>query len=1012
MKEELIVINREASNIDNTYIELVDEDGDNIYDYYEKYFGTDPDKKDTDGDGLDDGAELFLLDTDPTDDDTDDDGIRDCDEDEDGDGLNILREHELRTSDLVDDYDLDKLNDGYEVNVTGTDPTLADTDFDGLMDIEELNLGLDPSKPDSDGNGIADRDELISQEVSRDYSGTALNRVSVDMMCAGILDDKLYIYLTYDKNSIVYDTAGLIGDPVEIYCDADFDTADITFRYDETLLGDTKEEDLCMVWYDEANDAFVILEDSVVDTVNNTVTYTTTHFSTYLLVDKVKYKKTFEDKEIDLTKIKNLRYYYVFVVDFTASEESVDEQLRAVKEIMKYIDSVEPYSNYIDDDFNLRQYTYSIPKYILVYGKPGGAGDTYSDMASGYLDCHFNLENFDKIIQHYRDIGKVGTNMYDADFGNAAYKGVCLNGATFRHYFFMGDKYNLNDTWKSKIDSQFKNQTSLGVFNTVTLNNYGYNCFDSYVSEKGKIYRAINGTDAVIEEIIRDLKNSGVGKDLSGISHFSAIHSKLKYENDSYYLCFDGGVSAEDQEKQASVAQALIEHMDENDVVSIIAYYNDGYEMDYHLDKVDAIEWITRFKEREVATASKLYNGNIPVVLNSRVFNELARDTKSYTDSNRNVKVFVFYAGNIYDSSIYEHLDKPYFSFDSKGINDSIKYAADNDVIINTIAISYPTSQYMDSLIPITGGKSYDDSKGVDMLIAEILNDLNEQKEIQKNKASEGSDQSKDISSEITVYLPNKFIGVEYLNVDGANGGNQNWWGTFSVYYEEDQDLLNYMVKRDLYDSADGYRTSEWGCGVMAMTDLELYLTQQNDGYHLMDQTFTYDTDSGNISQYEYMKCANYNRDNVYKLKPGLKNYIIGVTPFDMTDGIKKYLCENNSPYKNATWAPTNNKAGTIDKIETMISNGIPVVFSYYNTEVDLFMYPDSENAKMKTENIKFQRCDSHYMTIIGYTKYWDEVTNEYKYILKIESWGKIYYINYDKYAESLSYYSNILEIY
>lgn len=48
----------------------------------------------------------------------------------------------------------------------------------------------------------------------------------------------------------------------------------------------------------------------------------------------------------------------------------------------------------------MRQYTDSFPKYILVYGRSGGAGYTYGDIATGHYDLSFNLENFDEIIQY------------------------------------------------------------------------------------------------------------------------------------------------------------------------------------------------------------------------------------------------------------------------------------------------------------------------------------------------------------------------------------------------------------------------------------------------------------------------------------------------------------------------------------------------------------------------------------------------------------------------------------
>ena len=69
-----------------------------------------------------------------------------------------------------------------------------------------------------------------------------------------------------------------------------------------------------------------------------------------------------------------------------------------------------------------------------------------------------------------------------------------------------------------------------------------------------------------------------------------------------------------------------------------------------------------------------------------------------------------------------------------------IGYAAENDVTINSVALSYPASTYMDSLIPITGGMSYSDQDGIDALIGQILNDHAAQKEAVKNIAAGDSD--------------------------------------------------------------------------------------------------------------------------------------------------------------------------------------------------------------------------------------------------------------------------------
>lgn len=60
--------------------DTTDTDGDGLYDTYEKTLGTNPEKKDSDSDGLDDYFEVYTLATDPLKADTDGNGIIDSEE--------------------------------------------------------------------------------------------------------------------------------------------------------------------------------------------------------------------------------------------------------------------------------------------------------------------------------------------------------------------------------------------------------------------------------------------------------------------------------------------------------------------------------------------------------------------------------------------------------------------------------------------------------------------------------------------------------------------------------------------------------------------------------------------------------------------------------------------------------------------------------------------------------------------------------------------------------------------
>ncbi len=81
--------------------------------------------------------------------------------DEDSDGLTNLDEYGNVTDPVAADTDGDGLEDGAEVNTYGTDPLDTDTDDDGLSDSEEVNTyATEPTDPDTDGDGRLDGWEI------------------------------------------------------------------------------------------------------------------------------------------------------------------------------------------------------------------------------------------------------------------------------------------------------------------------------------------------------------------------------------------------------------------------------------------------------------------------------------------------------------------------------------------------------------------------------------------------------------------------------------------------------------------------------------------------------------------------------------------------------------------------------------------------------------------------------------------------------------------------------------
>ena len=179
---------------------LRDTDGDGLNDSYEVLIlKTNPTLRDTDGDGLNDSYEVLILKTNPTLNDSDSDGLNDRWEvtyskapgvnplvgvtvselgsDLDSDGLTLQQEHEANTDPTLEDTDRDGLADGWEVTYKGTsgvNPLVgakaselrSDLDSDGLTLLEEAKANTDPTLEDTDGDTFADRWEVTYSNTS------------------------------------------------------------------------------------------------------------------------------------------------------------------------------------------------------------------------------------------------------------------------------------------------------------------------------------------------------------------------------------------------------------------------------------------------------------------------------------------------------------------------------------------------------------------------------------------------------------------------------------------------------------------------------------------------------------------------------------------------------------------------------------------------------------------------------------------------------------------------------
>jgi len=188
----------------------LDDDNDLVQDRRELDGITDP-PVDTDGDGLPDyqdpdSDDDFILDGHEFGADTDEDGLPDVvDLDSDGDGLSDADEAgdmDIRTvpvnsdDDEVPDFrdtdsDNDGLLDGDEVMMHGTDPTVGDTDGDGVSDLIEVAGETDPTDPDDNPRTRGDFVFVVEYEEPPDPERDTLHfRTSIQFADVYFLFDK------------------------------------------------------------------------------------------------------------------------------------------------------------------------------------------------------------------------------------------------------------------------------------------------------------------------------------------------------------------------------------------------------------------------------------------------------------------------------------------------------------------------------------------------------------------------------------------------------------------------------------------------------------------------------------------------------------------------------------------------------------------------------------------------------------------------------------------------------
>ena len=303
--------------------EEVDEDADEVEDYIENLFGTNPEKDDTDGDGLSDYIEIYGVCTDPINTDTDGDGILDGNEDTDSDGLTNLRELEIGTSPEKKDTDSDGLLDGQEIEL-GTDPLKYDTDSDNVNDGYEVELGTDPLVKD-------EVFEISEEAVDEEDSVTA----AVDIELSGEQVDSLVIESIDNNVLFPEDMPGYIGKAYDFSVDGEFNTATISFEFESSLINEVL--DPVIYYFNEMTQTLEALETTV---KGNIASAKVEHFSTYILLDRAVYEGSMTWEDVWETSESYSSVEIVLVIDDSGSMDTNDKNYQRLSVAQNLIDKL------------------------------------------------------------------------------------------------------------------------------------------------------------------------------------------------------------------------------------------------------------------------------------------------------------------------------------------------------------------------------------------------------------------------------------------------------------------------------------------------------------------------------------------------------------------------------------------------------------------------------------------------------------------------------------------------
>ena len=933
-----------------------DTDNDGLTDLVEKELGTDYRKADTDKDGIPDGYEYYALNTNPLEPDTDNNGVNDSLEDFDNDRLINIEEYKHNTDPYEADTDNDGLSDYEELNIHHTDPLKADTDEDGINDGDEIILGLNPLSRYTT-EGISDSEvctqQTVSEEKIEDVNSRNPYDISIDMKAAGLVDSSLQVDVSQNEN-LLQNNAALLGDLLSFsYGNLAVDELHVTYAIDPAYINKDNrnfpgEQGLegvqrYQVFCFDENQGALYPVNTEFDLQQNEISFTADRLGNYCVIDMDAWMyqlgMTLDDK--------NFITQQGYQAEDGALTSDTQEEVQAFESVIEKAEISK--SNIEDSELEMPIHTIDeLP------------------------------ENYDQLM--LEQIYKVcGIDINSRNLSNTAapvsyQKPIDL-------VFLLDTSGSMNDkleTCKQQMSNLVSNLYASGIVANVAIISFCDYRYSNILYEIAKDdYWAKNPIEA--KSLISKVKISDYGGLENDIDVLEDMLSKLSFRNNTTkfaILLSDEPLYESYNVSKAGVNDIAQKLKNNNIITSVVCYNNEAGTFAPIYTETDGIQ--------------TSISGNFLLQLETFI-QMVMRKNDNY-----------FYAVSPIDLSVI-HLSKDPDPGDLT-TND------DGDLLVNSreidwkliratdTAIELPTLyEYWNSLEEFdydTFSRFAEDRKNIINSIVVLPLKSDPTKDDTDGDGYLDHVDPRPLKSDVTYYKIKDAKYVSIVNPAGgiSFGGSQGWF-PMDNWFSSDY-IINY-----------------YGCGTIAASDLFLYFALRNSEYNNLYTELA--IKNGNIDNKDYMnyvRCINA----LFTHTPRF----IGVPGSNVASAINAYFSEAGIKYK-AGWPLSLSSTEMLTKMKEMLEKDIPVIFSvgpntpdlWGKAEIKLYLQMKKGDEGYKNSlNELYQyyvaldsngdqiMTSGHYMTITDIII--DDISTEKKVMLRVSSWGREYYIDYDEYRE------------